>query len=39
MADSFVFMDDGCVVECGDACEVLANAREAWSLSFLQKVL
>ena len=39
VADSLIFMDDGCVVERGDAREVLANPKEARTQSFLEKVL
>jgi len=39
VADSLIFMDDGYVVERGDAREVLANPQESRTQSFLEKVL
>lgn len=39
VADSLIFMDDGCVVERGDARQVLAHPQETRTKSFLQKVL
>lgn len=39
VADSLIFMDDGCVVERGDAREVLRNPKEPRTQSFLEKVL
>ena len=39
VADSLVFMDDGYIVERGDAREVLANPKETRTKSFLEKVL
>src|SRR5918995_6557948 len=39
VADSLVFMDDGYIVERGDAREVLANPQEPRTQSFLEKVL
>ena len=39
VADSLLFMDEGIVVERGDAREVLANPKESRTQSFLEKVL
>ncbi|MBT2519849.1 amino acid ABC transporter ATP-binding protein [Arthrobacter sp. ISL-28] len=39
VADSLIFMDDGYVVERGDAREVLSNPQEARTQAFLQQVL
>jgi polar amino acid transport system ATP-binding protein len=39
VADNLIFMDDGCVVERGDAREVLRNPKEARTKSFLDKVI
>src|ERR687898_2843266 len=39
VADSLIFMDDGYVIERGDAREVLTNPKEARTQSFLEKVL
>ncbi|WP_461163880.1 amino acid ABC transporter ATP-binding protein [Arthrobacter sp. R4-81] len=39
VADSLIFMDDGFVVERGDAREVLADPKEARAQAFLDKVL
>ena len=39
VADSLIFMDDGCVVERGDAREVLANPHEPRTQAFLERVL
>lgn len=39
VADSVVFMDDGYIVERGDAREVLGNPQEPRTRSFLEKVL
>jgi polar amino acid transport system ATP-binding protein len=39
VADSLIFMDDGCVVERGDAREVLSNPKESRTKSFLDKVI
>jgi polar amino acid transport system ATP-binding protein len=39
VGDSFVFMDDGVVVEHGHPREVLANPRHERTKSFLGKVL
>jgi polar amino acid transport system ATP-binding protein len=39
VADSLIFMDDGCVIERGDAREVLARPKESRTQAFLEKVL
>lgn len=39
VADSLLFMDEGIVVERGDAREVLTNPKEARTQAFLEKVL
>ena len=39
VSDSLIFMDDGYVVERGDAREVLRNPKEARTKAFLDKVL
>jgi polar amino acid transport system ATP-binding protein len=39
VADSLIFMDDGCIVERGDAREILRNPKERRTQSFLEKVL
>ncbi|MEV7134324.1 amino acid ABC transporter ATP-binding protein [Arthrobacter sp. NPDC093128] len=39
VADSLIFMDDGYVVERGDAREVLSNPKEARTQAFLEQVL
>jgi polar amino acid transport system ATP-binding protein len=39
VADSLLFMDEGCIVERGDAREVLAHPKEQRTQSFLEKVL
>jgi polar amino acid transport system ATP-binding protein len=39
VADSLIFMDDGYVVERGDAREVLANPQEPRTQAFLKQVL
>jgi polar amino acid transport system ATP-binding protein len=39
VADSLIFMDDGYVVERGDAREVLSNPKEARTRAFLEQVL
>ena len=39
VADTLIFMDDGYVVERGDAREVLGNPQEPRTQSFLEKVL
>jgi polar amino acid transport system ATP-binding protein len=39
VADSLIFMDDGYIVERGDAREVLSNPKEARTRAFLEKVL
>jgi polar amino acid transport system ATP-binding protein len=39
VADTVLFMDEGCDVERGDARELLANPKEARTQSFLEKVL
>ncbi|MDR6508993.1 amino acid ABC transporter ATP-binding protein [Arthrobacter oryzae] len=39
VADSLIFMDDGYVIERGDAREVLTNPKEARTQAFLEQVL
>ncbi|AEF41459.1 amino acid ABC transporter ATP-binding protein [Hoyosella subflava] len=39
VADSLLFMDEGCIVERGDAREVLANPKERRTQAFLERVL
>ena len=39
VSDSLLFMDEGCVVERGDARDVLGNPQERRTQSFLEKVL
>ncbi|EKT82023.1 amino acid ABC transporter ATP-binding protein (plasmid) [Rhodococcus opacus] len=39
VADTLLFMDEGCIVERGDAREVLANPKERRTQAFLEKVL
>jgi polar amino acid transport system ATP-binding protein len=39
VADSLIFMDDGCIIERGDAREVLRNPKEPRTQSFLDKVI
>ena len=39
VADSLIFMDDGYIVERGDAREVLSNPKEPRTQSFLEQVL
>ena len=39
VADTLVFMDDGYIVERGDAREVLSNPKEARTQAFLEQVL
>ena len=39
VANSLIFMDDGYIVERGDAREVLSNPKERRTQSFLEKVL
>jgi polar amino acid transport system ATP-binding protein len=39
VADSLIFMDDGYVIERGDAREVLSNPKEARTQAFLEQVL
>jgi polar amino acid transport system ATP-binding protein len=39
VADSLIFMDDGYVVERGDAREILSNPQEACTQAFLEQVL
>jgi polar amino acid transport system ATP-binding protein len=39
VSDSLLFMDEGCVVERGDARKVLGNPQERRTQSFLEKVL
>ncbi|WP_415853586.1 amino acid ABC transporter ATP-binding protein [Sinomonas sp. G460-2] len=39
VSDSLLFMDDGCVVERGDAREILGNPQEPRTQAFLEKVL
>jgi polar amino acid transport system ATP-binding protein len=39
VADSLLFMDEGCIVERGDAREVLTNPKERRTQAFLEKVL
>jgi polar amino acid transport system ATP-binding protein len=39
VADSLLFMDDGCIIERGDAREILANPKERRTRAFLEKVL
>jgi polar amino acid transport system ATP-binding protein len=39
VADSLLFMDEGCIVERGDAREVLAKPKERRTQCFLEKVL
>ena len=39
VADSLLFMDEGCIIERGDAREVLANPKERRTQAFLEKVL
>jgi polar amino acid transport system ATP-binding protein len=39
VADSLLFMDEGCIVERGDAREVLANPKERRTQDFLKQVL
>jgi polar amino acid transport system ATP-binding protein len=39
VADSLIFMDDGFVVERGDARDVLSNPKERRTQAFLEKVL
>ncbi|WP_062992990.1 amino acid ABC transporter ATP-binding protein [Nocardia anaemiae] len=39
VADSLLFMDEGCIVERGDAREVLAHPKERRTQAFLEKVL
>ena len=39
VADSLIFMDDGYVIERGDAREVLTNPKEPRTQAFLEQVL
>jgi polar amino acid transport system ATP-binding protein len=39
VSDSLLFMDEGCIVERGDAREILANPKERRTRAFLEKVL
>jgi len=39
VADSLIFMDDGYVIERGDAREVLTNPQEPRTQAFLDQVL
>ena len=39
VADTLLFMDEGCIVERGDAREVLSNPKERRTQAFLEKVL
>jgi polar amino acid transport system ATP-binding protein len=39
VADSLLFMDEGGIVERGDAREVLANPKERRTQDFLKQVL
>jgi polar amino acid transport system ATP-binding protein len=39
VADSLIFMDDGYIIERGDAREVLSNPKEARTQAFLEQVL
>jgi polar amino acid transport system ATP-binding protein len=39
VSDSLIFMDDGIVVERGDAREILSNPKEARTQAFLKQVL
>jgi polar amino acid transport system ATP-binding protein len=39
VADSLIFMAEGCIIERGDAREVLRNPKERRTQSFLEKVL
>jgi polar amino acid transport system ATP-binding protein len=39
VGDTVVFMDEGYIVERGDAREVLTNPQESRTQSFLEKVL
>ena len=39
VADSLIFMDEGFIVERGDARAVLANPKEPRTKAFLDKVL
>jgi polar amino acid transport system ATP-binding protein len=39
VADSLIFMDDGYIVERGDAREVLTNPQERRTQAFLEQVL
>jgi polar amino acid transport system ATP-binding protein len=39
VADSLVFMDEGYIVERGDAREILTNPKERRTQAFLEQVL
>ncbi|MGN6404443.1 amino acid ABC transporter ATP-binding protein [Sinomonas sp.] len=39
VSDSLLFMDEGCIVERGDAREILANPKEPRTQAFLERVL